>query len=98
MNNKVIFSFGIHNHQPVGNFDHVIEDAYQKAYFPFVEVMNEFPDIPFALHNSGILWDWISRNHKEYLEIIRGMTGRSQLEILSAGYYEPILSIIPEKD
>ncbi len=98
MKKKVTFIFGFHNHQPVGNFDFVIEDAYQKAYFPFLEVMNEFPNIPFALHNSGILWDWISENHKEYLEILSGMIRRSQVEILSAGYYEPILSVIPQRD
>ncbi|MCD6380280.1 DUF1926 domain-containing protein [bacterium] len=98
MKKKVTFIFGLHNHQPVGNFDFVIEDAYQKAYFPFLEVLNEFPNIHFALHNSGILWDWISENHKEYLEILSKMVQRSQVEILSAGYYEPILSVIPERD
>ncbi|MFO7915607.1 MAG: alpha-amylase/4-alpha-glucanotransferase domain-containing protein [Candidatus Krumholzibacteriales bacterium] len=98
MGEKVTFVLGIHNHQPVGNFDYVIEDAYQKSYLPFLEVMNDFPDIPFALHNSGILWDWFAEGREEYLEIIEEMVERSQVEILSAGYYEPILTVIPEHD
>jgi len=98
MGEKVTFVFGIHNHQPVGNFDFVIEEAYRKAYLPFLEAMNDFPEIPFALHNSGILWDWFSERGQEYLEIVDSMVERSQVEILSAGYYEPILSVIPERD
>lgn len=98
MGEKVTFLLGIHNHQPVGNFDSVIEEAYQKSYLPFLKVMNDFPDIPFALHNSGILWDWFAEGKEEYLDIIGKMVERSQIEILSAGYYEPILTVIPEND
>lgn len=98
MAKKVTFVFGLHNHQPVGNFDHVIEEAYSKAYLPFIEVMSEFPDIPFALHNSGILWDWFRDRHPEYLEILKPVIERSQVELLSAGYFEPILTVIPERD
>ena len=35
---KLKFIFGVHNHQPVGNFDFVFEEAYQKAYRPFLEM------------------------------------------------------------
>jgi alpha-amylase len=98
MGEKVTFILGIHNHQPVGNFDSVIEDAYDRAYLPFLEVLYDFPEIPFALHNSGILWDWFGENKREYIEMIGEMVSRSQVEILSAGYYEPILSVIPDRD
>ncbi|MBD3180108.1 MAG: DUF1926 domain-containing protein [Candidatus Latescibacteria bacterium] len=98
MGEKVTFIFGIHNHQPVGNFDFVIEEAYRKAYLPFLQAMDDFPEIPFALHNSGILWDWFEEGREEYLEIVQRMVRRSQVEILSAGYYEPILTVIPERD
>lgn len=98
MENKVTFILGIHNHQPVGNFDHVIEDAYARAYLPFIEVMKDYPDIPFALHNSGILWDWFGEKHPEYLEAVADMVSSGQVELMSAGYYEPILTVIPERD
>ncbi len=98
MNGKVTFILGIHNHQPVGNFDHVIEDAYRRAYLPFMEVMKDYPGIPFSLHNSGILWDWFSAKHPEYIEMVAEMVSAGQVELMSAGYYEPILTVIPEKD
>ncbi len=30
------FAFGVHVHQPVGNFDHVIEQHVREAYRPFL--------------------------------------------------------------
>jgi len=98
MPGKVTFILGIHNHQPVGNFDHVIEEAYERAYLPFIEVMKDYPGIPFALHCSGILWDWFAEKHPGYTETISSMVEAGQVEIMSGGYYEPILTIIPERD
>ncbi len=32
-----------HNHQPVGNFDGVFEQAYQDSYLPFLDVFEQYP-------------------------------------------------------
>jgi hypothetical protein len=98
MGNRVILILGLHNHQPVGNFEHVFEEAYGKAYRPFLDILSGFPEIPFVLHNSGVLWDWLGDHHPEYLELLGSMVERGQVEIMSGGYYEPILSVIPERD
>lgn len=95
---KIKFVFGIHNHQPVGNFDFVFEDAYQKSYLPFLEVLKRYPKIRIAIHFTGILIDWIEANHPELLEMIKEMTASGQLEVMTGAYYEPIISVIPETD
>lgn len=95
---KVYFLLCVHNHQPVGNFEWVIEQAYNKAYKPFLETLNEYPNIKFALHCSGILWDYFLDKHKEYVDMVKKMVERGQIELVSGGYYEPILSSIPQKD
>ncbi|PIS46597.1 MAG: 4-alpha-glucanotransferase [Elusimicrobia bacterium CG08_land_8_20_14_0_20_51_18] len=92
------FSLVIHNHQPVGNFDGVIREAFEKSYKPFADALYGFPDIRFCMHFSGILYDWLEKNERGYLKKLGEMVSRGQLEILSGGYYEPILSVIPEKD
>jgi alpha-amylase/alpha-mannosidase (GH57 family) len=94
----VYFLLCIHNHQPVGNFESVIEEAYQKAYKPFIDIMYDYPDFKFALHCSGILWDYFLEKHPEYIEIVKKMVERKQVELVSGGYYEPILSSISQKD
>ncbi|MBM2828993.1 MAG: retaining alpha-glucosidase, partial [Actinobacteria bacterium] len=45
----------LHNHQPVGNFDFVLEEATRCAYLPFLETLWRFPGIKATLHYSGYL-------------------------------------------
>jgi len=61
----VNFIFGLHNHQPVGNFDFVVEDAYRHSYLPFVEVAEEFPSIVLTCHFSGFLMELLENHHPE---------------------------------
>ncbi len=89
------FAIVIHNHQPVGNFDHVIEDAYGRAYLPFLEVLERRPAIKIALHNSGCLWEWLEGKHPEYGDRVAGLVRRGQVEIVGGGFYEPILPLLP---
>lgn len=95
---KVKFIFGIHNHQPIGNFDFVFEDAYQKSYLPFLKILEKHPKIRIAIHFTGILLDWLEAHHPELLQLVNKLRGNGQLELMSGGYYEPILSVIPPKD
>ena len=95
---KVSFALVIHSHQPVGNFDHVIEDAYQKSYAPFVRALHEHPRIRLSLHFSGILLEWLEKRHPEYFQQLRELAGRGQIELVGGGYYEPILPAIPDSD
>ncbi|MBN1779526.1 DUF1926 domain-containing protein [bacterium] len=96
--NPIYLAIGIHNHQPVGNFDFVLEDAYQKSYLPFFEILEKNPHIRLAMHYSGILLKWIEDHHPEYVERLRILVKSGQIEMMTGGYYEPILSVIPEPD
>jgi alpha-amylase len=82
----------------VGNFDHVIEEAYQKSYAPFVRALREHARIRVSLHFSGILLEWIEKRHPEYFQQLRELVERGQIELVGGGYYEPILPVIPEAD
>ncbi len=91
-------AFGIHNHQPVGNFSAVFEEAHQKSYLPFLKLMSEHPSIRFSLHQSGILWDWQKAAHSDYFQLVGSLVDRGQVELMTGGFYEPILTSIPERD
>jgi len=95
---KFRLAFGLHNHQPVGNFQAVFEKAHQKAYQPFLQLLQEYPDISISLHQSGILWRWQEETHPEYFELVGGMVDRGQVELMTGGFYEPILTAIPQRD
>ena len=94
---KFKLAFGIHNHQPVGNFDHVFEYAHRQAYEPFLQLLEEY-GLSISLHQSGILWDWQEKHFPEYLDTVKRMVKAGQLELMTGGFYEPILTSIPERD
>src|SRR5688572_29593026 len=88
----------IHNHQPVGNFDHVFEDACERAYLPFLKTLAEFPAVRIGLHTSGCLLEWLEGHRPEYLELVRELIAAGQVEVLGGGMYEPILPVLPARD
>jgi hypothetical protein len=95
---KVQFIFAIHNHQPVGNFDFVAEEAYQKSYLPFVGMLERHPKIKITLHYTGILYHFFEQRHPEFIDMLKKLAAEGRVEILSGGFYEPILSVLPDND
>ncbi len=88
----------IHNHQPVGNMDFILEEAYTKAYRPFIELMGEFKSIKISLHFSGYLLNWLNDNKPEYIASLKKLVQKGRIEIISGAMYEPILPLLSEED
>ncbi len=95
---KFHLSLLLHAHQPVGNFENVLERCYQRAYLPFVEHLEKHAGIRAGLHYSGPLLAWIEKNHPEYFALLRLLVKRNQVEMVGGGFYEPILAVIPPED
>ncbi len=87
-----------HNHQPIGNFDGVFEHAYQDSYRPFLDVFEDYADLPIALHTSGSLMEWLAARHPEYLDRLAALVAAGRMEIVGGASYEPILAMIPPRD
>jgi hypothetical protein len=88
----------LHSHQPVGNFDHVIEETYQHAYQPFIDLLQEHPKIRVCLHYTGFLLEWIEKHHPEFFAKLHPLIDRGQVELFGGGFYEPILPVISDRD
>ncbi len=95
---KFKLALGLHNHQPVGNFDSIFQKAHQDAYAPFLELLEKFENIRLSLHQSGILWDWQEKHHPKYLALVKDLVERGRIELMTGGFYEPILPSIPDRD
>ena len=95
---KFKLAIGLHNHQPVGNFDSIFEETHANAYSPFLTLLQKHKNIRLSLHQSGILWDWQERHHSDYLDMVRQMVGEGRIELMTGGFYEPILPSIPDAD
>jgi len=98
MPDPIRFIFGVHLHQPVGNFDSVFEQHLQEVYRPFLEKVDERGFLPVVLHLSGPLLEWLESHDREYLDLVGRLAADGHLELLCAGMYEPVLAALPRQD
>ena len=96
--NQKSLIFCVHAHQPVGNFGSVFEEAYQKSYKPFLEVLSAHPAIKISAHFSGSLLDWLAPEHPEFIAKLKALAQKNQIEFLGGGCYEPIFGMLSSQD
>ena len=92
------FCLVLHNHQPIGNFDSVFEEAYQDSYLPFLDVFEPYERLSISLHTSGPLMSWLVDQHPEYIDRLRLLVEAERIEIVGGPQYEPILPMLPRRD
>jgi hypothetical protein len=92
------FCFGLHLHQPVGNFGYVFEQHVRDVYLPFLERLCLHDFFPVALHVSGPLLEWLEANDTRYLDLLGTLAADGRVELLLAGFYEPVLAALPRED
>src|SRR5579859_2960997 len=94
----IYLSLVFHNHQPVGQFDDVTEHSAQVSYIPLVDLLERHPGVHAGMHFSGPLLEWLIGHYPSLIERLRTLVARGQLEILTGGYYEPVLMALPDED
>jgi len=95
---RIEFVFGIHVHQPVGNFDHVFASHVEDVYLPLLTRLAEREFLPVALHVSGPLLSWLEQHDTRYLDLIGRLASDGKLELMLSGFDEPILASLPRPD
>jgi hypothetical protein len=92
------FAFGLHLHQPVGNFDHVFAQHVDDVYRPLLDALADREFLPVVLHLSGPLLEWLEGHEPAYLDRLGRLAADGRVEILLAGFYEPVLAALPRQD
>ncbi len=98
MADRLRLALVLHQHQPAGNFPHVFQEVTERAYAPLVAALYRHPEVKATLHFSGPLLDWLEGNRPDVIGDLADLVRRGQIELLSGGYYEPILVGIPRRD
>ncbi len=91
-------ALAVHFHQPVGNLDTVVRKATDRCYRPFLEVLGRHEDILATLHYSGCLLEWLETNAPDVTEMLSDLVSLGRVELMTGGFYEPILAALPERD
>ena len=92
------FVFGLHLHQPVGNFDHVFAQHVEDVYRPLLDRLAGRGFLPIVLHLSGPLLEWLEQHEPAYLDRLGKLAADGHVEILLSGLYEPVLAALPRPD
>lgn len=92
------FCFGLHLHQPVGNFDSVFRDHLAAVYNPLLQGLEDGRLWPVTIHVSGPLLDWLERHAGEWVDRLGGHVQDGRIELLAAGHDEPILAALSNDD
>jgi 4-alpha-glucanotransferase len=92
------FCFGIHNHQPIGNFDSVLAETTARAYRPLLKRVQARPEVRLTVHCTGSLLLWLREHARDTFDLLGTVVAAGQVELLTGGFYEPILAILPDAD
>ncbi len=92
------FVFGLHLHQPVGNFDYVFAQHVDDVYRPLLDHLAARDFLPVVLHLSGPLLEWLEGHEPAYLDRLGRLAVDGRIELLLAGFYEPVLASLPRVD
>jgi alpha-amylase len=95
---RISLALVFHNHQPVGNFGHVIADNHDTAYLPMIEALERHPGVRLGLHYTGPLLEWLRSERPQTVERLAALHLRGQVEIVGGGWCEPVLASLPERD
>ncbi len=94
----VRFVFGLHLHQPVGNFDHVFQQHLEDVYAPLLDRLTAGDFLPVVLHVSGPLLEWLDMHAAAWMDRLGRLASDGRVELLLAGFYEPVLASLPRRD
>src|SRR3990172_2773387 len=98
MADRLRLALVFHQHQPAGNFPHVFDEVTERAYAPLVASLYRHPEVKATLHFSGPLLDWLEANRPDVVGDLSDLLRRGQVELLTGGYYEPVLVGVPRRD
>src|SRR5262245_5590611 len=95
---RLAFCLGVHNHQPIGNFDSVMVEAIERVYRLLLQRLDLRPEIRLSVHCTGSLLEWLREHSSRTFDLLGTVAARGQVELLTGGFYEPILAVLPDHD
>jgi alpha-amylase len=63
-----------------------------------VGALERHPGVHLALHYTAPLLEWLDANQPEFIDRLRALVDRGQVEIVGGAHFEPILVALPGRD
>lgn len=70
------------------------KEAYEKAYKPLGVLLFGNLDFKFSFHFSGPQLELFRKHNPEFVELLKTLLVRKQIEIIGGGYYNPLFPLL----
>ncbi|GDX80416.1 alpha-amylase [Deltaproteobacteria bacterium] len=88
----------ITNTQPPGTTGTEVRRSCERAYFPMLDLLDEFTALKVSMHWSGLLVEWMELHAPERLEQLYKLVHAGRIEILGGLHGGAVLPSLPERD
>lgn len=88
----------LHNTQPPGTSGTEIRRAFERAYLPMLDLLQEFPVVRVSMHWSGPLLEWMELHAPTHLAALIQLVDAGRVEPLGGPYGGGLLPALPERD
>ncbi len=88
----------IANTQPPGTSGPEVRRACERAYFPLLDLLEEYATVQLSMHWSGQILEWMELHAPERLEQLFKLVQSGRIEILGGLHGGAVLPSLPERD
>ncbi len=89
----------LHAYQPPTQFHGVLAKVYDESYLPLLEVFEKHPHAKVTVNINASLTELLAQHgYSRFIEGLRGLAERDQIEFTGSGKYHPILPLIPHRE
>lgn len=72
----------------------IFEKDYENVYKPAAKFLYSHPEFRMSFAFNGVQIDFLQKEYPEFIEILRELISRRQIEILGGGYYAPAFPLL----
>jgi hypothetical protein len=94
----MILILGAYSQLSSGTPAPILERALAELYKPLLTYLYKHPDLKIHLYLPGAVMEWFEQNHPELNMLIADLCKKDQLEMVTGGFQQPVLHILPAKD
>ena len=89
----------LHNYQPPTQLHAVLAKVYDESYLPLLEVFEKHPHAKVTVNINASLTELLAQHgYWRFIEGLRDLAERGQIEFTGSGKYHPILPLIPHRE
>lgn len=70
------------------------ETDYQNAYKPVMKFLYSHPAFRMSFAFNGVFFQYLKKKHGEFVETLRELTARKQVEVIGGGFYDPVFPLL----